>query len=387
MNLDAQDKAPRPAYDWLLYALRDELPIPAQGWRVEVSSTNGFSAVVRFWNVARASRAFDDATRSLFGVLDDLCGKPEEQGSQKEDAPIPCHTTIALVQSATKSVETLPFALLFGALEAVVRALRHSTNGRYPKLTIERVWPIYLRGIVDDQGKYDFLGPVIVEHGLRTTPVATQEQLERALLFLDASSEKNPVELYGDFKRDASNAASVAGNYVDAIVKGAIAAELLIKHVAWLLNWEAGTKLAVDPTPLAMIPDLFGSKPARLISGVLSARLGGNWNSSGTAAPVGAWRHNLAQLRTKILHFGFRPAEGDVGAPLRALDQLEQHIVGCVRKRAAQYPRTALILLGIRTLSKHKQVREILATSDRATLLREYWNWIELKGEDANDDD
>jgi hypothetical protein len=155
-----------------------------------------------------------------------------------------------------------------------------------------------------------------------------------------------------------------------------------------MLTWEASTQLESDPTPNAQV-DLGGSRPAKLISAIISPRLKGNWSSQSDASPVGAWRHNIARPRNAVIHRGDRPDSEVAHRAILALDKLEQHILGRLAAIANVYPRTAYLLAGPEALDRRGasgRVRATLANSDPRQWLSDYLQWLEATVQDDDSD-
>jgi hypothetical protein len=125
------------------------------------------------------------------------------------------------------------FQRCFDLLHDTVKARRQATQARIPNLTIERVWPVYFVVDQDNTKQFQVHNMVWVEHGhLPGGSPATSEQLAKAQTLLVASCSRNPVEIYLDFELGARNATYTDGDYVEAVLKAAAAAESLLKLTA-----------------------------------------------------------------------------------------------------------------------------------------------------------
>ncbi|HUD05490.1 MAG TPA: hypothetical protein VMR18_01015 [Candidatus Saccharimonadales bacterium] len=182
----------------------------------------------------------------------------------------------------------------------------------------------------------------MISHGFSNTVPASADQLRDAALILRVGWSGSPVETYRDFELGAQNAAWVDGDYTDAVLKAAVAAEVLLKHTAWMLTWEVSEEEKANTSSTAATFDPFKAKPGRLIGNVLARRLGGDWSSRDEAKPIGAWRSHIARRRNAVIHTGYRPNEAEVQQTVEALHRLEQHVLDRLAVRAAVYPQTAI---------------------------------------------
>lgn len=389
-----------PPWLFYLFVLRDELPLQS-GWSVTLEdqppapTTDGWEGRHRISPALHAhirqypgqESGFTEAMRTLLNACDDVIASPAIASAADPallDLPsMPRQTAVALVGAPApnkdvSSSQSAHYETCFALLTDMVKALRLVTGAPIPNLSIERVWPLYLRLAGTKAGPTVTVGPTIVEHSFAGTGLATDDQLVQAVHLFTAGRRGDPVEIYRDFKLSANNAARVDGDYVEAVLKAAVAAEILIKHTAWLLTWEATTQLDADPTP-GPIASLAG-KPHELIGGVLSLRLHGNWNSRSHAHPVGGWRHHIARRRNAVIHRGYRPRESEMATLIEALNQLEMHILDRLSAKANIYPRTALMLAGrsgLESRSAWSAVAPIATPDARSAWMNQYLTWLE----------
>jgi len=297
-------------------------------------------------------------------------------------------TRTVLVAGGTVLVEETAdehYRRCFRFAHDAVKALRLSTNAHIPNLSIERVWPSYFIVGENEPGKLEVSKLMLVAHGFANGVPATDEQLREASTILLAGWHESPVELYRDFKLGAQNAARVDGDYIDAVLKAAVAAEVLIKNTAWMLIWEASKE-----QPDASDPSVFTVKPRKLIGSVLCSRLKGDWSAQDEKRPIGAWRILIAQRRSAILHKGYRPNEREVWQTIQALQQFEQHLLDRLAVMAHTYPHTAALLVGRPGLERRNAWKNIQSPPEDARALadltRSYVKWRNCHlGEDAPD--
>ena len=334
------------------------------------------------------SNDFGDAMHAVAAVLGDIT-EGETDDPTLEQPKVARFVAVVSSPWHPEDQRHTHFHRCFDLLHDTVKALRQATQARVPNLTIERVWPVYFVVDQDNEGRFQLQNMVVVEHGhFSGGSPATSEQLKKAETLLVATWSRNPVETYLDFELGAQNATFTDGDYVEAVLKAAAAAESLIKLTAWMLTWEASTQLESDPTPNAQA-DLGGSRPAKLISAIIAPRLKGNWSSQTDASPVGAWRHNIARPRNAVIHRGNRPDSEVAQDAIRSLHELEQHILDRVAAVANVYPRTAYLLAGPESLDRRGasgKVRATVANGDPGQWLSDYLKWLEVGVEDDDSD-
>ena len=344
---------------WFLFAMRDELPLDDDGWsvwrheprcgietgglRCQRDSGPCWAAWVRFIPFSFEDRGMEVAMADLATVAESLAAKLDPS----PPFPMPGQPNRRWV--AVVSMPTAPEDAVSRALDLiydVLSALRLATGSSVPGFSIERVWPLYMIANSDGAGNVEFRNLVIVEHG-RFGPLqpATSDQLELAKQLLLHRWRRSPIEIYLDFAQAARASLSQEGDYTKAVTSAAIACEILLKHAAWLVTFEA---LGKPTDPAAGVPTvgLGLLKPSQLIGQVLTKRLGGDWSSKDAAKPVGAWRHHVAQLRTKVLHRGHRPDVQEAAKAVEVMSLLEGHVCDRLAGRGAGYPRSAMALVG-----------------------------------------
>jgi hypothetical protein len=227
---------------------------------------------------------------------------------------------------------------------------------------------------------------VIVEHGrFFAQPVpARHDQLDAAGRVIDSIRSRDPVLTYREFSLSARAAASTRGDYAEAILKAAVAAEILLKNSAAVLIWKVLT-YGKSPAPDWAKGDkeVLGRRPAFIIGSILSPALGGNWDSSKLSSPVGAWRHNIARLRNSVIHRGHQPSDSEAAEAVDALRGLERHVCDRIAARAQQYPRAAVMSVGLPKLEERGAAGRVRATL--ANSGTENWNEMHVAWRDGLD--
>ena len=266
----------------------------------------------------------------------------------------------------------------FERLRGLLAGLALSTGAPIHELTYERVWPMYLIGRQGDGGP-EVTNLILIEEQLRNVRPADEQKRNEAVLLADARAGDNPGERYRHFEHAAEVAATHDGDYVSAVLNAAIATEILIKHVAWMLTWEALAHLSPDPATGARTTEVTTLKPSELIGSVLMPRLKGSWESGNPDKPVGCWRQNIAQARSAVIHQALRPSAVQARAAASAINHLERHVLDRLAANAPTYPRTNLMLLGKPGLERRSlwtAVETAVAGESQLSLLGQYSEWI-----------
>lgn len=390
---------------YYLFALRDQLPLGEEGWAVARHTPDCADSLdetrlvcdehtcradtCRLVQVRRDDVEFEEALNGLSEVLDQFLGStPTDRQAPSTEGPA-AWRSYAIVGGPHKDGEdhAAHWQRCFALLHEVVKGLRQATQAHIPNLTIERVWPLYFIVREDQEGRRTPWNLVLVEHTLAVgTAPASEEQLEMATHSLLAAWRRSPVEVYRDFELSAQNALRVDGDYVEAVLKAATAAEVLLKQAAWTLEWEAELfPHEGDKVPLRG-DAIFRDRPQDLIAAVLAPRLKGNWSSQDARHPVGGWRAAIGRPRNRTIHQGHRLTDEEAYGTLAALDVLEKHVTDRIAANADAYPRAALLVCGRFGLEKRGRWSLVEAIAEHPTnWALEYRTWLDARLEDAGD--
>jgi hypothetical protein len=383
-----------------VFSLRDELPLAEDGWNVIVHSSEcprrkrGNAHVLtcnektcrgiicRFFQIAGESETFIRATLDLSEGAKRLGCEPKNDTASSRIPSMPVFRSVIAASAPYQMGEDTGehFERCFKVAFEAGKALRIATRAPIPHITTERLWPLYFIVHEEPPRRPEVHNLVIIEHGqLPGGATATREQLELAERIFGAGWNGDPVEIYRDFELSAQNASYATGDYVQAILSAATASEVLIKHASWMLTWEATTQLPSDPGSAATDSETMNGKPSQLIGRILQRRLGGSWDSKSPTRPVGAWREHIARRRNAIIHSGHRPSTYEVQDAIAALHDIEQHILNRLAAKAADYPRTNLLLLGQGALERRgawSMVQSTASSGDRQIWLADYRRWL-----------
>jgi hypothetical protein len=125
------------------------------------------------------------------------------------------------------------------------------------------------------------------------------------------------------------------GDSADAIVSFQVAAETLLYELWALLLHDEGIAEAEIDSRRAQLPF------ASLIKRELAQFLGGSWDVTDTARPVGHYWTNLYLLRNRITHGGYQPHDGDAEAAERAFFGLHEFLDDRLNAVSSSYPGAA----------------------------------------------
>ncbi|WP_431938643.1 hypothetical protein [Nocardia grenadensis] len=183
----------------------------------------------------------------------------------------------------------------------------------------------------------------------------------------------DPLTSFAERRVDARHALLKEGNFAGAVIQFAIACEVLLDSLLGMTLWEAGTNEADAAV-------IFSMEIAPRIRTQYAHRLGGNWQLGSGA--LGDWDANVAALRNRVVHAGYRPTRAEAFRASESFDALTQFVADRVCEKFRVYPKTSWLILGQRgfeTRSRYSRpVKEwISAQPTNAVLdwIREYTEW------------
>lgn len=390
LSMTESDKASELLRRWWFFSLKDRLPLGPDGWSVVVhqpecwdESEHGQPAcltgsvchadIVRFLGFPTIDNSHAIGLADISSTIEMLNGREPEM-EPPNGTEVPDFRWVAAVSTMERSGTPVLFEEAFGLVVDAVTALRNATQVAVPDPSVERVQPMYLIGLqAPGGGEIKPSAAVVVEHvAPGPPPPAEMKALTQAEALLLARFRHSPVEQFRTFSTKARVAVWQEGNYEAAILNAAIACELLLKTLAWMLTLEA-SRMSTDPCPTVLTGDLVALKPSQLIGQVLQPRLGGNWDSSSEGRPVFEWRSAVAVKRNELLHLGRRVRGGDADNAVHAMTGLVTHVMDRLADRGHIYPRTAFALLGQQGLDRRGRLESVLAALDDATDTADEW--------------
>jgi hypothetical protein len=391
---------------WFIFSMKDRLPLDQDGWTVFVhepdcSDAEGNLRCLTGDRLCAGTRAqfipFDyDSTELEMGMTDighvvaDLTGRraASVEGLDGIDPPGGRRWVVAASTAVRQNDEPYDvFTRSFDLVMDAVVSLRNATSIGVADPTIERMQPFYMTARERGPGAIEPLQVVVVEHVFGPPRGATDKELELAQRLFVARRDRNPVELYRTASTRARLAIKHDGDYSKAVLAAAISCEILIKHTAWMLTFEA-SDLDPDPSPGAQKVGLGRLRPSQLIGQVLAPRLGGAWASNSDNTPIGGWRYRVAVLRNRVVHRGHQPDAIEAADAVAAMQRLETHITDRLVASATTYPKTALAQAGahgLRRRGKFAQVDSKLTAQshDARAWLHRYVKHVDLELDDA----
>jgi hypothetical protein len=164
---------------------------------------------------------------------------------------------------------------------------------------------------------------------------------ERVGFWLRALRSGDPLHLWRERLIEAHRAATILGDYGQAVTLANTSAEGLLNLVLGLLCWEEAT--SVDDAVRLFGPHLKGR-----LSNELPPRLKGNWSTKN--GPLANWFENTHRLRHRVVHGGYLPSTAEARAAIDGVNELQQFLMDRLVDRRTTYPRTTLMVVAIEGL-------------------------------------
>ena len=208
--------------------------------------------------------------------------------------------------------------------------------------------------------------------------VFEEPEMNRLMAHLKRVWDGSPLELAMDRSLEASTFMRRDGDYGNAVIHAALASEIVLDSILALLLWEEQLHAPTIDAAVAAFDESRGGLATR-VRREYAPRLGGNWDPE-KRGPVQAWARDLARLRGRVVHRGYRPTEAEAEAALSASNGLLDFIKGRLAVKARNHPRTALLVLGepgLRRLGGWKAAEAYLAASQHSPddWFRDYAAW------------
>jgi hypothetical protein len=302
---------------------------------------------LRFWQVeGRADElqapleAIDEVTRAVV---------PRFASSPNRSSPDLGASDTTVVEMATPlpkgdSSVQLAFRRCFTCVQDVSRAFGNALRPPVAPLTIGDVHPLvlFISRTPGTLGRWRLgFSIYIIPGSLGSEFLAPSElsadDVQTFAIHLRRLRQGDPFPLYAERTHLARTAQQV-GEFGDAVVQTAIGVEILLDGVVALCLWEEQASLAVAARTLRR-------SVSHWLGNELAPRLGGSWDQSGVGA-IGRWRRDLADVRNRVVHRGYRPSEEQGNCAIAAGEAVDELVRERLAKHCFQYPRTALLLLG-----------------------------------------
>ncbi|WP_371652783.1 MULTISPECIES: hypothetical protein [unclassified Streptomyces] len=310
---------------------------------------------LKFWQVKERAAAGNWHLGALTQVASDITGKPLPTPDEPEPTVESYRTVVEMitVQNADTSHASWPntrdeaLDRCFRVLSDVSAMTRLVKHHGHPIATKEQV-PFALWfarrpescSYADSVGGMLFLSPPADP----VTEVLNAEQMERLTSHLTRVWDGSPLELAIDRSVEASTFMQRDGDYGNAVIHAALSSEIILDSTLALMLWEEQLVAPSTEAAIAVFDETRGGLASR-VRREYSPRLGGTWDPD-KIGPVQTWSRNLARLRGRIVHRGYRPTELETAAALSASDELLEFVKERLARRVKRYPRTALLMLG-----------------------------------------
>lgn len=309
---------------------------------------------MRFWQIPQPAgldpRALAIIDSVLHQVIPALALPDPDRAAQLSDGPDPephdgmatvLEMTTGVVVPTRKAVEQA-FELCFHQALQADRCLRVSQRRASTRLTLPRVHQIVPTAIRHLDGIWESRLLTLVAHHELPQPEAPtlldEAGLERYRTHFHAMSSGHPMVLYWD-RRLQGVAAYDKGDYEEAILWSAVAAEILLDALLAVMLWEDGATAAAAAR-------IFAKPLARRVDADYHERLGASdWRRTDDS-PVALWYTRLAATRNRIVHRGHTPHHDEATQSATAGEELADFIVNCVRRCREERRLTADIILG-----------------------------------------
>ncbi len=338
------------ARTWIVLALRMQLPLPDAGVNLpfhvhscvsesEVCDASSCRAILTFLR-PEPTRNFQLASvlRSFGTALDWLAATPIDLkelrvlGGRVRDwfliagFPDP--------EPGDPHFEREQGDLPGAAIDLIAPSLRHfsiTTGASIPALTYETLWPVYLSVREAADGTFDEATITVVSDDMGGPQPANDAALVEAARLMPWT-HWDPVLTVLELTASATSDFEMTGDHFGVVLKAATASELLLKHLAWMLRWEAtGT---ISKTQLRMTS-------AEVVDKLLCPCLGPTWNRK-LDGPLRSWDKEIRELRNDIVHDGRRVSRDAAGAALTALAMLLVAAQQALVEVVGTYPWTTL---------------------------------------------
>jgi hypothetical protein len=344
-----------------------------------VSLENEQFVSLKFWQLAETV----DHAEHLHGLLQVIhevtgVGHPPESREIVPQATYRTVVEMVTVQSAD-TLQNMSSALeeafnrCFGVLSDVYSMSRLVTRESLPPhIGIEQVQSVTWFGRYPGQAYSEDLGGIFWVSPPSYFPTETldEQEFEKLQALLGRVWNGSPLELVMVHSLVAHQYLNQRGDYASSVIRAALSSEVFLDSLLAMMLWEEQFE---SPDTLAAAEVFDESKRGGLASRIkreYAPRLGGNWNVV-VPGPVHDWSENLAHLRGRVVHRGYRPQRSEAERALKASDDLLDFAKSLLAAKAKRYPRTCLMILGepgLRRLGGWKWARSFLDTTDEHPL-------------------
>lgn len=308
----------------------------------------GFNFVsLKFWQVREASAHSYSAASRVVDAISSTVRLSDSAGPQTEDAYRTVVEAVTWVEDSSDREEaSRALDRCVDELLALHRSYRLGARALVPSLTYERIHPVVMRlgRRPESEDPAEVHGIVILDH--TNMPVAAPEPLkdatrEEMALVSPRLSAGDPFMLYMERRLEGMTEGLVNGRHGESVVQTAIAAEILLDAILGLLMWEESEAEQMTEADAAAV---FSTDLLPRVRSEYHPRLGGQWALG--AENLSPWYEQLARLRGRVVHAGYRPDAVEAQLARNALVTLESFIGDRLAKNSSAYPKTAWLFLG-----------------------------------------
>jgi len=277
---------------------------------------------------------------------------PADAGNPLHEQWLSLETPHALTSQEDPGDHSYAFHRCLGTLNIFLQALGLAReDDRLRPVSARELRPIVIRGELTTDRQWHFMSPILMHpdgkerSDEQLTVEMLEERLSAALFALMNGQPFIPARQW----RARAERRRYEGDAADSVISFQIAAEALL-YSTWrmLLVDEGLTEVEIAGQAGADLP--FKS----LLVRVLPGKLGGSWDVTRTASPVGIYWRDLYERRNQILHSGYRPHDGDSEEAQRAFFLLERFVEDQLWRKHKMFPRTLLAKVGREELEKRK---------------------------------
>jgi hypothetical protein len=336
-------------------------------------------ASFKFWQVKRTIGNYDALRPVLEAVV------PKESLGLPSDQPAPTdeprgYITIVEASTALRGLEDGDVSDAYdgclAALQELFRAYGVSADHGMPIVSREMLPPIaeFITRTLFTQQWDPSLSAMFVNVNIpdEFLPELDEEGLARLARALSRLKVGYPLIPYREARLRARTALVEQGNYQDAVVHSETAVEILVDGILTLLLWEEG----MSPTDAA--ENIFIKQLPWRLEQAMASRLGGDWKRDGTG-PISRWDAQLAFLRGRVIHGGYRPTLQEARASVDIAIEIDEMIRVQLAGVAGTFPKTALLFLGKQGLERlngwTRRVQDASNAADPTLWMNDYVAW------------
>jgi hypothetical protein len=257
-------------------------------------------------------------------------------------------TPSALLHGENPSDAAYAFHRCLGVLNGFLQALGLSrSDDRLRSISARELRPIVIIGAITEDLHWHFVSEMLMHpdgkdrgNGKRTVEVHLAD-LNAAI-----SAIANEVPFIPSRQwRSRAQRRRYEGDAADSVISFQVAAETLLYETWHMLMVDEGA----SRSDLSL--KMLGELPFKtLLVRELHGKLGGSWDTTLPATPIGDYWAKLYLKRNRILHAGYQPHDGDAEEAESVFVRLEAFLEERLRVNLKSYPRTLLAKLGTEEL-------------------------------------